>query len=35
MAADPRRFPGLFLLHVVLIVVLLAVACAAVVLRFA
>ena len=32
-AHDPRRFPGLFFLHVVLIVVLLAVACAAVALR--
>ena len=33
MATDPRRFPGLFFLHVVLIVLLLAVACAAVALR--
>ncbi|HEX2048224.1 MAG TPA: hypothetical protein VHF27_10690 [Acidimicrobiales bacterium] len=33
MAADPRRFPGLFFLHVVLIVLLFAVACAAVALR--
>ena len=33
MAADPRRFPGFFFVHVVLIVVLLAVACAAVALR--
>ncbi len=33
MAADPRRFPGLFFLHVVLIVLLLAVACATVALR--
>jgi hypothetical protein len=32
-AADPRRFPGLFLVHVLLIVALLAVACAAVALR--
>ena len=35
MAADPRRFPGLLLLHVVLIVLLLAVASAAVILRAA
>ena len=33
MAADPRRFPGLFFVHVLLIVVLIAVACAAVALR--
>ena len=33
MAADPRRFPGLFFLHVLLIVLLVAVACAAIVLR--
>jgi hypothetical protein len=33
MAADPRRFPGLFFLHVLLIVLLFAVACAAVALR--
>jgi hypothetical protein len=33
MAADPRRFPGIFLVHVLLIVVLLAVACATVALR--
>ena len=33
MAADPRRFPGLFFLHVLLIVLLLAVGCAAVALR--
>ena len=33
MAADPRRFPGLFLLHVVLIVLLVAMGCAAVALR--
>ena len=33
MAVDPRRFPGLFFLHVLLIVLLLAVACAAVALR--
>lgn len=33
MAVDPRRFPGLFLLHVVLIILLVAVACATVILR--
>lgn len=33
MAADPRRFPGLYLLHVLLILLLVAVACAAVILR--
>ncbi|MDQ4067996.1 MAG: hypothetical protein M3203_00720, partial [Actinomycetota bacterium] len=30
---DPRRFPGLFFVHVLLIVLLLAVACAVIVLR--
>ena len=35
MAADPRRVPGLFFLHVLLIVLLLAVASATVILRFA
>lgn len=33
MAVDPRRFPGLFFVHVLLIVLLLAIACAAVALR--
>ena len=33
MAVDPRRFPGLFFLHVLLIVLLLAIACATVALR--
>ena len=33
MAADPRRFPGLLLVHALLIVVCLAVACAAVAVR--
>ncbi len=30
---DPRRYPGLFLLHVLLIVLLLAIACATVAVR--
>jgi hypothetical protein len=33
VAADPRRFPGLLLIHIILIVVCLAVACATVALR--
>jgi len=33
VAADPRRFPGLLLIHVILIVVCLAVACAALAVR--
>ncbi len=32
-AGDPRRFPGLFLAHVLLIILLLAVACVTVALR--
>lgn len=33
MAADPRRFPGLFFLHVLLIVLLFAIGCATIALR--